>query len=192
MNSQTAYFPPFAVDFDLQAGIMLNPDRSKSTRASTMIPYYRDRAAIEALAADGDPIHYEVFEKNIPTEAGHIMICISKLLPGKIGDEFFMTKGHYHQRIATAETYLCLRGEGVMLMKTPEGEVRAETFRPGRMVYVPPCWAHRSINTGREALITFCNYPADAGLNYGDILTEGFPKRVVARDGGFALVPKEG
>ncbi len=190
MNSQTAYFPPFTVDFDLQAGIMLNPDRSKSTRASTMIPYYRDRAAIEALAADGDPVHYEVFEKNIPTEEGHIMICISKLLPGKIGDEFFMTKGHYHQRIATAETYLCLSGEGFMLMKTPEGECRAESFRPGRMVYVPPYWAHRSINTGKTPLITFCNYPAHAALNYGDILTEGFPKLIVDSAQGPALVER--
>ena len=51
------------------------------------------------------------------------------------------------------------------------------------MVYVPPSWAHRSINTGRDPLVSFCVYPAHAGHNYGDIECEGFPKRVVERDG---------
>jgi glucose-6-phosphate isomerase len=51
----------------------------------------------------------------------------------------------------------------------------------GKMVYVPPHWAHRSINTGPEPLVSFCVYPAEAGHNYGDIVTEGFPKRVFLR-----------
>ena len=53
----------------------------------------------------------------------------------------------------------------------------------GRMVYVPPCWAHRSVNVGTEPLISFCVYNAEAGHNYGDIETEGFAKRVVCVDG---------
>ena len=51
----------------------------------------------------------------------------------------------------------------------------------GRMVYVPPFWAHRSINTGREPLVSFCVYPAEAGHNYGDIAKQGFPKRIFWR-----------
>jgi glucose-6-phosphate isomerase len=49
------------------------------------------------------------------------------------------------------------------------------------MVYVPPYWGHRSINTGSEPLISFCVYPGDAGHNYGDIELEGFPKRAFRR-----------
>jgi glucose-6-phosphate isomerase len=45
-------------------------------------------------------------------------------------------------------------------------------MRRSRMVYVPPHWAHRSINTGNEPLISFCVYPGDAGHNYGDIATD--------------------
>lgn len=184
MNPIKEYFKPFTVDFDLDQGVMHDPENYKATRASTMIPYYQDTAAIQKLVDEqDDPVHYEVFEMNIPEEDGHIRICISKLLPGTIGEECFMTKGHYHTKLATAETYLCLRGRGLMLMKTPEGEVEWEEFRPGRMVYVPPCWAHRSINTGDEPLISLCHYPGDAGHNYGDIKTEGFPKRVFLRNG---------
>jgi glucose-6-phosphate isomerase len=59
----------------------------------------------------------------------------------------------------------------------------------GRMVYVPPFWAHRSINTGNvEPLVSFCVYPAEAGHNYGDIATEGFPKRIVAGADGQPLI----
>ncbi len=68
-------------------------------------------------------------------------------------------------------------------MKTCQGDCRWEMFRRGRMVYVPPSWAHRSINTGDVPLISFCVYPAEAGHNYGDIQTEGFLKRAILRDG---------
>jgi len=50
-------------------------------------------------------------------------------------------------------------------------------------VYVPPFWAHRSVNTGDEPLISFCVYPADAGHNYGDIEKQGFPQKITRRDG---------
>jgi glucose-6-phosphate isomerase len=146
--------------------------------------HYGDAAALEALVDAGDPVHYEVFEVPVPEEYGHLMYCISALRPGLVGDECFMTKGHYHTVLETAEIYLCLRGEGYMLMKTPEGKPAAERMSRGRMVYVPPYWAHRSVNTGdAEPLVSFCVYPAEAGHNYGDIETEGFPQRVFRRDG---------
>ena len=60
-----------------------------------------------------------------------------------------------------------------------DGAPAAERMSRGRMVYVPPYWAHRSVNTGDgEPLVSFCVYPAEAGHNYGDIETEGFPQRV--------------
>jgi len=71
-----------------------------------------------------------------------------------------------------------------MLMKTAGGKWAAEKMSRGLMVYVPPHWAHRSVNTSEdEALVSFCVYPGDAGHNYGDIEQEGFPKRIFERDG---------
>ena len=148
-----------------------------------MLGYYADQAALDALISNGDPLHYEVFEKPVPQERGHLMFCISSLQPGRVGDECFMTKGHYHARIDAAELYLCLRGQGFMMMKTSDGRCTWERMARGRAVYVPPYWAHRSVNTGGEPLVSFCVYPADAGHNYGDIAAEGFPKRVFIRKG---------
>jgi len=180
---------PFGIEIDLQTGDMLEPERTVVRRASDMRGYYADTEALERLIQEGaDPVHYEVFEKPVPETRGHLMYCISKLQPGSVGQEFFMTKGHYHEVRETAELYLCLTGQGLMLMKTEAGDCAAEAMARGRLVYVPPRWAHRSVNTGDEPLVSFCVYPAEAGHNYGDIEQEGFPKRVLRVNGRPELV----
>lgn len=179
---------PFGVDFDLVHGIMKNPEVHTVRLASSMRGHYKDERALEAQIAAGDPVQYEVFEMKIPQEAGQLQFCISKTWPGNVGGECFMTKGHYHAVPGTAEVYLCLRGEGYMLMKLADGTSGCERFLPGRMVYVPPFWAHRTVNTGEEPLISFCVYPGEAGHNYGDIEKEGFPLRVFKRAGKVEIV----
>ncbi|MEY2598525.1 MAG: hypothetical protein RLZZ244_2990 [Verrucomicrobiota bacterium] len=182
-NQETTFIEPFSVDFDLVEGVMKNPTNHIVRRAADMRGHYRDAAALQRLVDSGNPVHYEVFERPVPEQYGHLMFCISDLRPGTVGEECFMTKGHYHTRLNTGEIYLALRGRGYMMMKTADGRCRYEEFAPGRMVYVPPYWGHRSINTGSEPLISFCVYPGDAGHNYGDIEREGFPCRVFVRNG---------
>jgi glucose-6-phosphate isomerase len=182
-TSQSEVVTPFSLELDLEQGLMGGATNHLVRRASDMRGYYADAAALERLIREQhDPVHYEVFEIPVPNTYGHLMYCISSLCPGRVGDEFFMTKGHYHQVADTAEIYLCLRGEGFMLMKTSEGKCHAEKMTRGRMVYVPPRWAHRSVNAGADKLISFCVYPAEAGHNYGDIEREGFPLRIYYRN----------
>jgi glucose-6-phosphate isomerase len=182
---ETTFIHPFGVDLDLEQALMPRAKNHLVRRASDMRGYYADPAALERLIAEHqDPVHYEVFAVPVPEERGHLMYCLSTLQPGLVGEECFMTKGHYHAVPNTAEVYLCLRGEGYMVMKTAEGRFAAERMTRGRMVYAPPFWGHRSVNTGRsEPLVSFCVYPAEAGHNYGDIAKEGFPKRVFRRHG---------
>lgn len=183
-RENTSLIEPFAVGIDVVNGIMANPERITVRKASDMAGYYEDRSALEELISSGDdPVHYRVFETPVPEEYGHLMYCISKLEPGVVGNECFMTKGHFHTVEQTGEIYLCLQGEGYMVMKTSSGEARVERMRPSQMVYVPPYWAHRSVNTGDNPLISFCVYNAEAGHNYGDIKTAGFPTRIYMRDG---------
>jgi glucose-6-phosphate isomerase len=95
-----------------------------------------------------------------------------------------MTKGHFHEVLETAEIYYCLQGEGYMVMQTPDGDFAAEPLRPQSVLYVPPCWAHRSVNTSPTGdLVTFFIYPANAGHDYGSIATHGFSKLVVSHNG---------
>jgi glucose-6-phosphate isomerase len=131
-----------------------------------------------------NPVLYEVYDIKRPELAGELMYGITLIHPGKVGDEYFMTKGHFHNVIETAEIYYCLKGEGMMVMETPEGEWSVEELHSGRVLYIPPRWAHRSVNTGqRDDLVMFFAYPANAGHDYGTIKQQGFRKLVVERDG---------
>jgi len=184
IKSKESMMEPFGIQFDLVEGIMHDPADHIVRKTSVMEGYYADPEALKQLITyENDPIHYETFESPVPEESGQLRFCISKLYPGLVGEECFMTKGHYHTVLETGEIYLCLKGQGLMMMKLSDGNCRWEDFSPGRMVYVPPYWAHRSVNTGNEPLISLCVYPGDAGHNYGDIQTEGFPKRVFKRNG---------
>jgi len=197
-NEERTFLDPFAVDFDLEEGAMPGAQNILRRNASAMRGHYKDEDALERLIADGDdPLHYEVFMTParkefqglpVPEEDGHLLFCLSKIQPGVVGQECFMTKGHYHTRPETAEIYLGLRGEGLVLMKTADGRFAAQPIPRGRMVYIPPYWAHRTVNTGDEPLLFYCVYPADAGHNYGDIEDQGFPKRVLRRGDKIEIV----
>jgi glucose-6-phosphate isomerase len=180
---------PFATDVNVIHGIMKDPDTQLVRLASSMRGHYADAGALEELIARGDPVHYEVFEKTVPQKSGDLQFGISKTYPGTVGGECFMTKGHYHAVPGTSEVYLCLRGEGYMLMKLPGGESAYQKLVPGSVLYVPPFWGHRTVCTGEEPVITFYVYPAEAGHNYGDIEKEGFPVRVFKKAGKIEIVP---
>ena len=181
---------PFSDSIDRETGALASPERVYERHLSQMVEMYEDAEAARAAMAD-DPVIYRVYEKKIPELAGELQWCMSVTLPGKIGREYYMTKGHYHQVRDTAEIYLCVRGEGYMLMETKDGRTSAEQMRPDVAVYVPAGWAHRSINTGAEPLISFCVYPGNAGHDYGAIETEGFRKRIVQIDGKPTIIDRD-
>jgi glucose-6-phosphate isomerase len=150
---------------------------------------FYDAQAYSSLLAQGDEPLYEVYEFKRPEVVGELLSGISIVHPGKVGNEYFMTKGHFHQVLETAGVYYCLSGRGMMVMETPEGESSVEDLAPGVVLYVPPRWAHRSVNTSPdEDLVTFFVYPANAGHDYGTIEPKGFRKLMVERDGKPSII----
>jgi glucose-6-phosphate isomerase len=158
-------------------------------KLSNMKGMYHDQAAYDDAVKAGDPLVYEFFDMGVPESSGDVAYGTSITYPGKVGDEYHMTKGHFHTVLDTAEVYYCLRGHGLMMMESPEGEVEVQELTPGKAVYVPGRYAHRSINiSSTDPLITFFAFPGHAGHDYGSIETQGFRKLVVERDGKPALV----
>ena len=159
------------------------PDRYDShleRRLSSMKGQYSDEQAFARLAQNGDPVLYEVYELARPAVHGELLSGISILHPGKVGNEYYMTKGHFHQLLETAEVYYCLAGRGRMVTETPEGDWAVEELAAGKVLYVPPRWAHRSVNTSEnEDLVTLFVYPAEAGHDYKTIETRGFRKLIL-------------
>jgi glucose-6-phosphate isomerase len=158
-------------------------------RLSDMKGMYRDEARRAAMEAEGNVLVYEFHDLRRPEEAGEIAFGTSIVYPGKVGDEYFMTKGHFHKILETGEVYYGVRGDGILLMENPEGAWEARRIAPGAAVYVPPRFAHRSVNVSpAEPLITFFAFRADAGHDYGTIESRGFRNLVVDRGGRPAIV----
>jgi glucose-6-phosphate isomerase len=105
------------------------------------------------------------------------------MVPGRVGREYFLTRGHIHARANRPEIYVGEAGAGVMLMESPAGEIRTMAISPRTICYVPPFWIHRSVNVGTTALVMSFAYPADAGQDYGIIARSGGMRRRVVDDG---------
>jgi glucose-6-phosphate isomerase len=139
--------------------------------------------AYEAALAEGDRLIYEFYEMGAPEVAGALAIGTSITYPGDIGGEYNFTKGHFHCILDTAEVYYGLSGEGYMLLENPEGDWCLKPMRPGVALYVPPRYAHRTINTGTTPLVSFFAFRADAGHDYGTIEKKGYRKMLVEKNG---------
>jgi glucose-6-phosphate isomerase len=175
---------PFSFQIDSPKFIPSEYDNHIQRYLSAMNSQYLDDSAYKNMLAEGDILLYEVYEIKRPEIPGELLNGISIVHPGKVGDEYFMTKGHFHTVLDTAEIYYCFRGQGMMVMENPEGDWAVEQMIPGRVLYVNPRWAHRSVNISLENdLITFFVVPGDAGHNYDTIETQGFRKLVMDCNG---------
>ncbi len=178
---------PFKIYFDLKNGKSDNA-RPTPRKLSNMKGMFNDEAAFEKLVKEGDPLVYDFYELGAPENPGDLAFGTSITYPGKVGNEFFMTKGHFHTILDTAEVYYCLSGKGYMLMEDPEGNWDAQELTPGKVAYVPKRWAHRSVNIGNEPFITFFVFRGDAGHDYGTIETKGYRKLIVEKDGKVEII----
>jgi len=157
-----------------------------------MAGVYRDAAAYQAEVAvrGGDTVVYRVEESRAGTGPGSLMVGTSTLLPGRIGAEYAMTRGHLHAQASRAEMYYCVSGHGVMLLDGLDGRSRVLEMTPGVAVNVPGYWVHRSVNVGAGPLVTLFVYDQDAGQDY-DIISDagGMSQLIVISDGGWKAVP---
>jgi glucose-6-phosphate isomerase, archaeal len=174
---------PFGFVIPQSGGLPQRYDNHIQRRLSSMKGQYLDQETYQQMLSQHDTLLYEVYEIHRPTVEGELLHGVSVIHPGMVGEEYFMTKGHFHSVLETGEIYYCLQGQGMMVMETPEGDWAVEEMYPGRMIYVLPRWAHRTVNTGSEDLIFFFAYPGNAGHDYGTIEKQGFRKLVVLRDG---------
>ena len=177
----------FLIDFDLETGRSKNAATTKRY-LSQMAGMFCDYEAVNEILEKENPLIYEFYELGCPEREGDISFGTTILHPGKVGNEYFMTKGHFHTRLATAEVYYTLSGEGCMVMENPEGDSIELPLEKGRAVYVPRNYAHRTVNTGEKPLVIFFAFQADAGHDYGTIETKGYHKIVVEQDGKTTVI----
>ena len=179
-NKAFDYVRGFTMDFDLKGGISSRKATTKRYLSQMKGMFADDEAYEKILREQGDQRVYEFHEMGVPEEAGKLAFGCSITYPGKVGDEYYMTKGHFHCILDTAEIYYCFSGHGYMLLESPEGDWSALELLPGKAIYVPQRYAHRSINVDPvEPLRTFFVFGADAGHDYGTIETKGYRKLMI-------------
>lgn len=169
--------------FETQGGDLSGGEEVRR-RLSQLGGCFADEAAYAGALAEGDPLVYRVTSVQAGSGPGDLHYGLGVLYPGKVGNEYFLTKGHYHEYRAAAEVYIGLAGAGMMLLEDEAtGTCAALPFGRGRVVYVPGFTAHRTINTGTEPLVYFGVYPANAGHDYGAIAVNNFRQMVVEANG---------
>ncbi len=140
-------------------------------------------AAYEKVMQSGDQLVYSVDTFEPAAGEGQLHYGYGVLMPGKVGDEYFFTRGHLHAFREAAEVYICLHGNGFMLLEDEHSEeCRAVEMSPESAVYVPGYTAHRTVNTGNEPLVYWGVYPFNAGHDYQTIQQRNFKKVVVCID----------
>ena len=175
---------PFSTVVDLQAGTLRPADRIIRRNLSDMALMYADiQAANRILKDEGDRLIYEVHAVNLPEAEGMVLYSTTIIQPGRIGDEYHMTKGHFHAKRDRAELYLGLSGHGFLVLQSEQGAVRGVPMQSGTIAYVPPLWAHRTVNVGNEPFSFLAVWPGDAGHDYGTIEQTGFAQCLVDRNG---------
>ncbi|MFV0382459.1 glucose-6-phosphate isomerase [Paracoccus sp. (in: a-proteobacteria)] len=185
------YHYPTSHRIDPASGGMSGATGRYDKRLGDLAGIYADANAFaRALEAQADRVVYRVHETRPAQDRGDLIFGTTWMEPGRIGDEYFMTRGHIHARANRPETYYGESGTGLMLMETPEGETRILEIMPRVLVYVPPMWIHRSVNTGADPLVmSFC-YPCDSGQDYQIIENSGgMASRIVADGAGWKAVP---
>lgn len=161
-------------------------------RLSHMRGFFVDEAAYKTALANDDAVLYTLSSVEPAQGEGQLYYGLGMIMPGRIGAEYYMTKGHYHAWRPAAEVYIGLSGKGVMLLEhETTGQSQLLPFTPNSIIYVPGFTAHRTINTGEVPLSYLGVYPANAGHDYGAIAQRNFKKVVVAVNGKPTLMDRE-
>ena len=105
---------PFDALMELETGVIDEASLATVRRLSDMPSFFHDQDAVKALMEE-DPVLYRMYIKQNPTSSSLWNIGSCVIEPGTVGNEFFMTKGHFHITQEAPEIYLTLSGVGEII-----------------------------------------------------------------------------
>ena len=168
---------------DLKRGVFCDEHASRSVkRICDLGGTFLDTAAWQAM--DPETVVYTVeWEQKVEQGVeGGLFWGATIIQPGKVGAEYFMTRGHFHVKRDRGEYYTTVQGSGVLVLMGEDRVARTEDMSPGSLHYIPGYTAHRAVNTGDSPLTFWACWPSDAGHDYAAIEREAFSIRVLNRD----------
>ena len=152
---------------------------------------FRDSSALSNMAPSREVYRVRWWSPTSSGTEGGLFWGVTVLQPGKVGDEYFMTHGHFHANRLRAEFYGTVSGSGMLIEMNAERKTWGEIMTPGSLHYVRGENAHRIANTGSVPLVVWACWPSDAGYNYDAIADQGFSARLAERDGKPVFIAAE-
>jgi glucose-6-phosphate isomerase len=152
---------------------------------------FLDEAARSACDAATIVYRVQYWQPVEQGKEGGLFWGVTRIEPGTVGEEFYMTHGHFHADRSRAEYYATAQGEGLLMLMDDSRRTWTEAMSPGTLHYIDGRYAHRVINTGKVPLTFWACWPSDAGYDYGTIANKGFGARVFRRNGEAAIVPEK-
>lgn len=183
--------PPLSFNFDPTTAVISAFDGSNRW-LSQLAGCFADELAYQSMLSQGDSLVYGLTNINMASGEGQLHYGLGILQPGKVGSEYFMTRGHLHAWRPAAEVYICLQGQGMMIL---EHETEATTnvlpFPANSVVYVPGYTGHRTINIGNQPLVYWGVLSSEAGHDYEAIRQRNFSQVVIELDGEPCALPRK-
>src|SRR3989344_1196164 len=120
---------------------------------------------------------------------------ITILSPGKNGNEFNKTYGHFHN-YQGVEIYRVVYGQGILVMQRNDEigeakEVSVSNLRSGMTVEVPAGYGHALVNIGKTYLVVIDDAPNTPRANNFELVKEkhGFAYYIVDKKGEVGFEP---
>jgi glucose-6-phosphate isomerase, archaeal len=157
-------------------------DRSSRTICQ-MQHVFLDEAARALMHADQVVYSVECWRPVVDGTEGGLFWGNSTVFPGTVGEEYFMTRGHFHSQRNRAEFYVTVKGTGMLVLMDAERRASIQEMSAGTTHYVPGFVAHRVVNTGESPLTLLACWPSDAGHDYLPTDEKGFSVRVMRENG---------
>jgi glucose-6-phosphate isomerase, archaeal len=175
----------------LTGGLRGGPVQESTKRLGELKGIFQDEAAFVRM--NPETVVYQVrWWSPVPAgEEGGLFWGVTILQPGRVGEEYFLTQGHFHANRTRAEFYAAAAGRGLLVRMDDSRRTWCEEMGPGTLHAISGQHAHRVVNIGREPLIFWACWGSDAGYDYQTIRERGFGARVMERSGEAVMVPHE-
>jgi glucose-6-phosphate isomerase len=174
---------------DWARGAMSGPAVRESVKTlGELRGLFRDPEACAAMNPQHEVYRVRAWAPVAAGEEGGLFWGVTVLAPGKVGEEYFMTHGHFHANRTRAEYYATVAGEGILLRMDEQRATWGEAMAAGTLHYIHGEHAHRVVNVGTEPLIFWACWGSDAGYDYGTIRQSGFGAAVIEREGKPVIV----
>ena len=180
------------IKVDLITGELLGENVQRLHRAiKDMKGIFRDEKARQALSQETVVYRVQAIYPVGEGQEGGLFWGTTFLEPGVVGDEYFMTKGHFHAKRNRGEYYMTISGHGALILMDRSRRTTFEPMHPGSLYYIPDYTAHRVANTGDSVLAFMACWPSDAGHDYATVARDGFSARL-RKVGGVPTLLEEG